>query len=247
MDTECPAIAGHDEDSEIYQINRMTLLVKICGLRTEQTLDVALEAGADFVGFVSFPPSPRHLGYEAARALGARVKGRAGKVALTVDADDATLAAIVEALAPDMLQLHGKEPPARVAAIKRRFGLPVMKAIAVEARGDLAAVAAYAGVADRLLFDARAPREATRPGGLGKPFDWHLLENLDPGVPFMLSGGLDAGNVAEALRLTRAPGVDVSSGVERTPGEKDPDKIRAFVRAARAAEAELAGKIMSSA
>jgi len=114
-------------------------------------------------------------------------------------------------------------------------------------RGDLAAVADYAGVADRLLFDARAPREATRPGGLGKSFDWRLLENLDPGVPFMLSGGLDAGNVAEALRITRAPAVDVSTGVERAPGEKDPDKIRAFVRAARAAEAELAGHIMSSA
>ena len=225
----------------------MTLRVKICGLSTAATLDVALEAGADAVGFVFFPPSPRHLGYEAARALGARVKGRAEKVALSVDADDAMLAAAVEALRPDALQLHGKETPARVAAIKQRFGLPVMKAIAVEARGDLAAIAGYVGVADRLLFDARAPREATRPGGLGKAFDWRLLENLDPGIPFMLSGGLDAGNVAEALRITRARSVDVSSGVERSPGEKDPDKIRAFVRAARAAEAELAGKIMSSA
>ena len=225
----------------------MSLLVKICGLSTAATLEVALEAGADAVGFVFFPPSPRHLGYEAARALGARVKGRVEKVALSVDADDAMLAAAVEALRPDALQLHGKETPARVAAIKQRFGLPVMKAIAVEARGDLAAIADYVGVADRLLFDARAPREATRPGGLGKAFDWRLLENLDPGIPFMLSGGLDAGNVAEALRITRARSVDVSSGVERSPGEKDPDKIRAFVRAARAAEAELAGKIMSSA
>ena len=223
------------------------LLVKICGLSTAETLDVALAAGADAVGFVFFPPSPRHLGYAAARKLAARVKDRAEKVALSVDADDATLAAVVEALNPDVFQLHGREPPARVAAIKRRFGLPVMKAIAIEARGDLAAVADYAGVADRLLFDARPPPEATRPGGLGKSFDWRLLENLDPGVPFMLSGGLDAGNVAEALRVTRARSVDVSSGVERAPGEKDPDKIRAFVRAARAAEAELAGKIMSSA
>ena len=225
----------------------MSLLVKICGLSTAETLDVALDAGADAVGFVFFPPSPRHLGYDAARALGARVKGRAEKVALSVDADDAMLAAAVEALRPDALQLHGNETPARVAAIKQRFGLPVMKAIAVEARGDLAAIAGYVGVADRLLFDARAPREATRPGGLGKAFDWRLLENLDPGIPFMLSGGLDAGNVGEALRITRARAVDVSSGVERAPGEKDPDKIRAFVRAARAAEAELAGNIMSSA
>jgi phosphoribosylanthranilate isomerase len=225
----------------------MPLLIKICGLSTAETLDVALDAGADAVGFVFFPPSPRHLTYEAARAVGARVKGRAEKVALSVDADDATLAAVVEALRPDALQLHGKETPARVAGIKQRFGLAVMKAIPVEVRGDLAAIVDYVGVADRLLFDARAPREATRPGGLGKPFDWHLLENLDPGVPFMLSGGLDAGNVAEALRITRARSVDVSSGVERAPGEKDPDKIRAFVRAARAAEVELAGKIMSSA
>jgi phosphoribosylanthranilate isomerase len=221
------------------------LLIKICGLSTAETLDVALAAGADAVGFVFFPPSPRHLAYEAARKLAARVKGRAEKVALSVDADDAMLAAVVEALRPDALQLHGKETPARVAAIKQRFDLAVMKAIPVETRGDLAAIADYAGVADRLLFDARAPREATRPGGLGKPFDWRLLENLDPGIPFMLSGGLDAGNVAEALRITRARSVDVSSGVERAPGEKDPDKIRAFVRAARAAE--LAGKIMSSA
>jgi phosphoribosylanthranilate isomerase len=223
------------------------LLVKICGLSTAETLDVALDAGADAVGFVFFPPSPRHLAYEAARKLGARVKGRAEKVALSVDADDVMLAAVVEALHPDALQLHGKETPARVAAIKQRFRLPVMKAIPVETRGDLAAIADYMGVADRLLFDAHAPREATRPGGLGKAFDWRLLENLDPGVPFMLSGGLDAGNVAEALRITRARSVDVSSGVERAAGEKDPDKIRAFVRAARVAEAELAGKIMSSA
>jgi phosphoribosylanthranilate isomerase len=225
----------------------MTLLVKICGLRTEDTLDVALGAGADLVGFVFFPPSPRHLGYEAARVLGARVAGRAGKVALTVDADDAVLAAIVEALRPDMLQLHGQEPPARVAALKQRFGLPVVKAIAVAARADLAAVEAYAPVADWLLFDARAPREATRPGGLGKPFDWRLLAKLDPGVPFMLSGGLDAGNVAEALRVTRAGGVDVSSGVERAPGEKDPDKIRAFIRAARLAAADAILSIASPA
>jgi len=213
----------------------MSLIVKICGLSTPETLDVALEAGADMVGFVFFPPSPRHLGFEAARSLGARVRGSAQKVALTVDADDAVFDAVVETLQPDMLQLHGKEPPARVAALKQRFGLPVMKAIAVKTKSDLAGVAAYAAIADRLLFDARAPREATRPGGLGRPFDWHVLEHLDPGVPFMLSGGLNAGNIGEALRITRAPGVDVSSGVERAPGEKDADKIRAFARAARAA------------
>jgi phosphoribosylanthranilate isomerase len=217
----------------------MTLVVKICGLNTEAALDAALDAGADMVGFVFFPPSPRNITMTAARALGMRVHGRAQKVALSVDADDALLDAVVEALRPDMLQLHGREPQARVSALKRRFGLSVMKAIAVEAAADLAAVATYAEVADRLLFDARAPREATRPGGLGKRFDWHLLERLDPGVPFMLSGGLDAGNVTEALRITRAPGVDVSSGVERTAGEKDLEKIRAFVRASRAAAAHM--------
>ena len=221
----------------------MPLTVKICGLMTPQALDVALESGADLVGFVFFAPSPRHLALEAARALGLRVQGRAGKVALTVDADDETLRAVVEALKPDMLQLHGSEPPERVTAVRARFGLPVMKAIPVAERRDLAPIRIYAKVADRLIFDARAPQDATRPGGLGQPFDWTLLQGIDAGVPFMLSGGLDADNVAEALRTTRAPGVDVSSGVERAPGQKDPDKIRSFIRAARAADAALASKV----
>jgi phosphoribosylanthranilate isomerase len=221
----------------------MSLTVKICGLSTPEALDVALDAGADMVGFVFFPPSPRHLLYEAARPLGARVRGRALKVALTVDGDDAAFDALVEALRPDLLQLHGRETPARIAALKTRFGLPVMKAIPVETKADLAAIATYTAVADRLLFDARAPREATRPGGLGKTFDWHVLENLKLAVPFMLSGGLDATNVAEALRVTRAPGVDVSSGAERAPGEKDPDKIRAFIRAAREAAATMIDRV----
>jgi phosphoribosylanthranilate isomerase len=224
----------------------MSLIVKICGLSTPEALDVALDAGADMVGFVFFPPSPRHVAFDAARMLGQRVRGRAQKVALTVDADDAFFDAIVESLRPDLLQLHGKESPARVSSLGRRFGLPVMKAIPVEGKGDLALVADYVTIADRLLFDARAPREATRPGGLGKSFDWRLLENLDLGMPFMLSGGLDAANVGEALRVTRVPGVDVSSGVERAPGDKDPDKIRAFVRAARDAAARLAANPVAS-
>ena len=145
----------------------MSLLVKICGLSTRETLDAALEAGADMVGFVFFPPSPRHLGLETARELGRQAKGRAVKVALTVDADDATLDNIVETLQPDMLQLHGKETTARVRDIKAKFGLPVMKALAVETAADLAALPGYADVADRILFDARAPKDATRPGGLG--------------------------------------------------------------------------------
>ncbi|HZL29846.1 MAG TPA: phosphoribosylanthranilate isomerase [Pseudolabrys sp.] len=218
----------------------MPLIVKICGLKNSEALDAALESGADMVGFVFFPPSPRHLAYETARALGERVKGRAGKVALTVDADDETFAALIEALKPDMLQLHGAEPPERVAMVRARFRLPVMKALPIADRADLARIDLYKKVVDRILFDARAPQDATRPGGLGTPFDWTLLKGADPGIPFMLSGGLNAGNVAEALRITRASGVDVSSGVERAPGEKDPDKIRAFIRVARAAEAVLA-------
>jgi phosphoribosylanthranilate isomerase len=224
----------------------MSLLVKICGLSTPDALDVALEAGADMVGFVFFPPSPRHLGLGLARSLGARVAGRARKVALTVDATDQELSYIVEALQPDLLQLHGKETPERVVAVRTHFGRPVIKALPIEGAADLSPVRTYAKVADRLLFDARAPRDATRPGGLGKAFDWHLLEKLDPGLPFMLSGGLDAGNVAEAIAITRAPGVDVSSGVERAPGEKDPEKIRAFIRAARVAAAALERKKVSN-
>ncbi|HZP75817.1 MAG TPA: phosphoribosylanthranilate isomerase [Pseudolabrys sp.] len=224
----------------------MPVLIKICGLRTPETLDAALQAGADMVGFVFFPPSPRHLAYEAARTLAAQVGKRALKVALTVDATDDVFAAIVDALKPDLLQLHGRETPERVSAARARFGLPVMKALPIAERADLSAIRLYDKVADRLIFDARAPREATRPGGLGTPFDWRLLQDLDLAIPFMLSGGLDADNVAEALRITHAPGVDVSSGVERAPGEKDVDKIRAFIRAARDTEHTLGTKTVMS-
>ncbi|HMA74892.1 MAG TPA: phosphoribosylanthranilate isomerase [Xanthobacteraceae bacterium] len=219
----------------------MSLVIKICGLRTPEALDASLHAGADMVGFVFFPPSPRHVDFAVARELGARVKGRAMKVALSVDAEDEWLAASIEALAPDLLQLHGKETPERVLAVKARFGLPVMKAIAVQNRNDLACVAAYAEVADRLIFDARAPPDATRPGGLGKPFEWRLLRNLDPCVPFMLSGGLNRDNVAEAIEMAGTGGVDVSSGVERATGEKDPDLIRSFIRAARTPSSPACG------
>jgi phosphoribosylanthranilate isomerase len=214
----------------------MTLLVKICGLSTRETLDAALEAGADMVGFVFFPPSPRHLSLDTARVLAGQAKQRATKVALTVDADDRTLEGIVEALAPDILQLHGHETPARVVEIKRKFGREVMKVLPVERASDLAALPDYAVVADRILFDARPPKGATRPGGLGAVFDWQLLKNIDLKLPFMVSGGLHAGNIAEAVRATRAGGVDVSSGVERAPGVKDVEMIRAFIRAARASE-----------
>jgi phosphoribosylanthranilate isomerase len=214
----------------------MSLIVKICGLSTPETLDVALAAGADMVGFVFFPPSPRHIGLDLARELGKQAKGRAVKVALSVDADDALLANSIDALQPQILQLHGQESVARIRDIKQKFGLPVMKAIAVESKTDLATLPGYAAVCDRILFDAKPPKDATRPGGLGEPFDWHLLAGLDLALPFMVSGGLNADNVAEALRITRAGGVDISSGVESAPGVKDPEMIRAFIRAARASE-----------
>jgi phosphoribosylanthranilate isomerase len=223
----------------------MSLIVKICGLSTRETLDTALAAGADMVGFMFFPPSPRHLSLGVAEDLGRQVKGRALKVAISVDADDATLENIIEALRPDLLQLHGKESLARVRDVKARFRLPVMKVIPVETKADLAGLAGYAAVADRILFDARAPKDATRPGGLGATFDWRLLEGLDLKVPFMVSGGLNAANVVEAVRVTGAGGVDTSTGVESAPGVKDPEKIREFIRAARGADGMTKTKLAS--
>jgi phosphoribosylanthranilate isomerase len=224
----------------------MSLIVKICGLSTPATLDVALQAGADMVGFVFFPPSPRHLSLGVAEELGRQVRGRAQKVALSVDADDAVLENSVEALRPDLLQLHGSESVARVRDIKARFKVPVMKVIPVATKDDLAGLAGYAAVADCILFDARAPKDATRPGGLGAVFDWQILEGLDLQIPYMVSGGLDAANVAEAVRVTGADGVDTSSGVESAPGIKDPDKIRAFIRAAHVADVSAKTRLASS-
>lgn len=210
----------------------MAVEIKICGLSSEATLDAALDAGADHVGFVSFPKSPRHVSLARAGELAARARGRAGVVLLTVDADDAALDALVEAIAPDVLQLHGHETPERVTALKSRFAREIWKAIPVSTATDLIAGEAYAA-ADRLLYDARPPRGAILPGGNGVPFDWNLLANLDPRQRFVLSGGLTPENVDEAVRVTRAPAVDVSSGVESAPGVKDPERIAAFVRAAR--------------
>ena len=213
----------------------MKLIVKICGLTSEETLDAAIEAGADMVGLVFFPPSPRYLTLEKATALAARARGRAEIVALTVDMPDRGLAEIVENLRPDWLQLHGNEAPDRVRAVKNRFARRVIKAIGVREPGDLAAAGRYRPVADRLLLDAKPPKGAALPGGNGAPFDWTLLEDFEPGLPFLLSGGLDPINVGTAIRFSRAPGVDVSSGVETVPGRKDPALIRAFIAAARRA------------
>ena len=207
--------------------------VKICGLSTEATLDVALEAGADLVGFVHFARSPRHLALDAAGRLARRARGRAERVLLLVDPDDALLAAAIEAVDPDLIQLHGSESPERVVEIRRSTGRPVMKALGIATADDLSAFPAYAAVADRLLLDAKPPPGATLPGGNGVAFDWDLLARASLPAGTMLSGGLDAANVAVALARTGLTAVDVSSGVEVRPGEKDPARITAFVAAAR--------------
>jgi phosphoribosylanthranilate isomerase len=209
--------------------------VKICGLKTEPALEAALAGGADYIGLVFFAPSPRALGLERARSLAGAAR-RAGTkvVALLVDADDRLIDGVVSAAEPDILQLHGSETPARVGEIGRRWGRAVMKAIPVAAAGDAEAALRYAETADLILFDARAPADATRPGGNGAAFPWHLLGDVKDKVAYMLSGGLTADNVAEAIKLTGARIVDVSSGVESQPGEKDPLLIERFLRIAKA-------------
>lgn len=214
----------------------MTTKVKICGLTTEATMRAALDAGADFVGLVFFGPSPRNVSFDDGRRLALLARDAALVVALTVDAGDAFVDQIVQAIRPDFIQLHGKETPERVALVKRRFGVPTIKAIKVATAADAREAIAYRDVADLILFDAKPPKNADRPGGHGATFDWHLLDEVKHQLPFMLSGGLDAANVAEAIRITGAEAVDVSSGVESEPGIKDPKRIRDFIAAARMAE-----------
>ena len=212
----------------------MALDIKICGLKTAEALEAALAGGATHVGFIFFPKSPRNIAPAEAGRLRKAAAGRAKAVAVTVDADDAFLDEIVAAMAPDMLQLHGHETPARVAEVKARYGLPVMKAFSVRDAADLAGLDAYRGIADRFLFDAKPPKGAELPGGNGVPFDWTVLAALDPNIDYMLSGGLTAANIGEALRLVRPAGIDISSGVEGAPGVKDPALIRRFFRAVEA-------------
>lgn len=213
----------------------MTLIVKICGLSEERTLEAAVAGGADMVGFVFHAASPRNVGVAHAAGLRDRVRERAEVVALSVDAGDAELDEIVERVRPDWLQLHGRETPERVAALKERYGLRVMKAVPIRGRGDLDDAVAYRGIADMVLFDAKPPVGAILPGGNGVPFNWKLLRGASVELPFMVSGGLDPANVAEAIETTAPLGVDVSSGVESAPGRKDPDLIGAFIAAARMA------------
>ncbi|MBZ6077494.1 phosphoribosylanthranilate isomerase [Microvirga puerhi] len=213
-------------------------LIKICGISTPETLDVALSAGADFIGFARFPKSPRHVGLDQARALSRQAAGRAQRVVLLVDADDAAIAEAVEAIDPEFLQLHGHETEDRIREIRDRFGRQIIKALGIAEEADLAGIASYGALSDLLLLDAKPPRTSgALPGGNGLPFDWRLLTKLDPDTAFMLSGGLTSDNVAEAIRLTGAKAVDVSSGVESAPGIKDPARIEAFIKAARAAYA----------
>lgn len=220
--------------------------LKICGLSTPESIDWAIESGADAVGFVHFPKSPRHVALEALPALAEHARGRAAIVLLTVDADDALLDALVEAARPDVLQLHGRESPERTAAVRERTGLLVMKALGIGTAGDVAAARAYEAAADALLLDAKPPKDATRPGGLGAVFDWSLVEDAAFRIPVLLSGGLTPTNVGEAIARIRPDGVDVSSGVERAPGIKDEHLIRAFAAAVAASvreERERAGRV----
>jgi len=218
----------------------MSLDIKICGLKTDAALAAALTGGASHVGFIFFPKSPRNIDPDAAGRLRQAARGKAEAVAVTVDADDQALDRIVAGMQPDMLQLHGGESPERVALVKARYGLPVMKVLSIRTAADLDAVGRYRGVADRLMFDAKAPAGSPLPGGNGVSFDWRLLAGLDAGLDYMLSGGLNAANVGEALRLANPPGIDVSSGVESAPGVKEPALIEAFFRAVGIAQKKSA-------
>ncbi len=207
--------------------------VKICGLRTLSDVAAVAAAGAAYCGFMFFPPSPRHLTIDQARPLALAAPPGLAKVAVVVNADDATLDAITEALPLDMLQLHGHETPDRVAEIRARYGLPVMKVVGVADEGDLAALMDYSMVADQLLVETKAAKDALLPGGNGIPFDWRLVAQRRWLRPWMLAGGLTPENVAKAVRLTNARQVDVSSGVESAPGIKDHARIAAFIAATR--------------
>lgn len=205
--------------------------VKICGLTRPADVSAAVEAGAAYVGFVFFPPSPRNLSPEAGRALALAVPAGVVKVALTVDAGDAALDALLGRVPVDMLQLHGRESPDRVAEVRARFGLPVMKAVGLRDATDLDRIGSYAAAADQILVDAKPPEGAALPGGNGLAFDWRILAGRRWTVPWMLAGGLTPGNAGDAIRLTGARQLDVSSGVESAPGRKDPDRMRAFLSA----------------
>ncbi|MDB5689607.1 MAG: N-(5-phosphoribosyl)anthranilate isomerase [Sphingomonas bacterium] len=203
---------------------------KICGLSTAATLDAAIAGGASHVGFVFFPRSPRNLTIPRVEELAARTPGHVMRVGVFVDPDDALLERVASAARLDAIQLHGRETPDRVAAVKARLGIETWKAVAVRTRADLAAAGTYRGAADRIVYDAKTPEGADLPGGMGLRFDWTLLRGFAHPLPWILSGGLDAGNLAEAVAISGATLVDVSSGVESAPGVKDVDKIAGFLQ-----------------
>ncbi|QFU09456.1 N-(5'-phosphoribosyl)anthranilate isomerase [Rhodobacteraceae bacterium THAF1] len=210
-----------------------TTRIKFCGLTDPADIPAAIAAGATYLGFVFFPKSPRHLSLEVARDMALSVPVGVAKVALTVNADDAALDALTDAVPLDMLQLHGSETPERVAEVRTRYGLPVMKALGVADADDLDAIPAFEAVADQLLIDAKPPKGADLPGGNGLAFDWHLIAGREWSKPWMLAGGLTPDNVAQAVAMTGARQVDVSSGVESAPGVKDGARIAAFGAALR--------------
>lgn len=214
----------------------MAALVKICGINAPEAVDAALRAGADFAGLMLHPRSPRHVAREQAAALAVLLRGRARIVTVLVDPDDEALTAAVTAVKPDFIQFHGNETPDRVAYVRARYGVEVIKVISVADAADLTAVPRYEAVADMLMFDTKAPAGASREGGLGTAFDWKILQGRSFTRPWLLAGGLNTDNVARAIRITGAPGVDVSSGVETAPGRKAPELIAAFTAAAKAAQ-----------
>jgi phosphoribosylanthranilate isomerase len=210
------------------------LIIKICGIKTPELLEAAIEAGADIIGFMHFARSPRYVDLDTLQQLISTARGRVETCVVLVNPDN-SLVMEVAAFSPDWIQLHGPETPHRVEAIRDEAGIAILKALPIGGPEDIATVASYADVADRLLLDAKPPKGAERSGGLGITFDWTLLKALDPGLPFMLSGGLTPDTVADAIKLVRPMGVDVSSGVETAPGVKDAALIRAFIENARAA------------
>ena len=210
------------------------LVIKICGIKNSAILEAAIEAGADMVGFMHFQRSPRYIDIDAIGQLISEARGRIETAVVLVNPDN-TLVAQVAALGPDWIQLHGPETPHRVETVRAEAGVNIMKAVPIGSVEDVTAVASFADIADRILLDAKAPTDASRPGGLGEPFDWGLLKALDPALPFMLSGGLTPANVKQAIKKVKPFGVDVSSGVETAPGKKDENLVRAFIEAARAA------------
>ena len=215
--------------------------VKICGLKTAEAVDRAVALGARYTGFIFFPKSPRNIEPDDAGRLAERIRGKAKIVAVTVDADNDDLDEIVSALSPDILQLHGNESPERVLDVKAVYGLPVIKALSIREADDLRRIEPYIGIADRFLFDAKPPKGSDLPGGNGVSFDWKLLHTLDESVDYMLSGGLNAQNIGEALALTGAKAIDTSSGVESAPGVKDVGRMEEFFEAVARAEADIAG------